>query len=279
MPMPQAGPMPPQPAPSANPMPASAPPGPAPVDTAAILKDIEKAMHPTVEEWVKDMAKLEFEKLKAELEALAESLKDRGSKKEAVSLLELGEIDGDDLDFDAEPELPRRGSGKKTVAVDRKHRQGPEDEPEEFDDEDEDEPRRRTPRAGAERAPEEPSADFPLKPATASNGRADVVDLVTLAELAEWVGHTIANSGREYVETLLDLAVKTGRLSASVDEILRGLIRLLSDRDSSVRVSAKEMMLQLAQLDALLGVHDSTITRLLPLLLRDNQEEMPSVRL
>ena len=295
MPMPQgappqpAMPIPPQPAPTANPIAVSAPPVQPPIDVVALRRDIEGAMEPKVEAWVRDFAKREFERLKAELElgerppSEPRSPEPRATKKDAASVLELGEIDGSDLDLDAVPELPLRRFDKKTVSADSKPRPEPEDEPEELDgyfedldDEGEVERRRTAPRQKAKRPLEEPATDIPRKTVPVDS---EVVDLVTLGELAEWVGHVLANSGREYVETLLDLAVKTGRLSAGVDGILRGLIRLLSDQDSSVRVSAKEMILQLAQLDTLVGVHDSTITRLLPLLLRGDLEDMPSARL
>ena len=98
----------------------------------------------------------------------------------------------------------------------------------------------------------------------------EVLDLVTLAGLAQWVERGLRKAGKEYIETLLEVSEITGRLTSERKRIILTFVRLLGDRESADGITATEMVSLLAQLDCLLGVGTSADTRLLPFLLQDD---------
>ena len=104
------------------------------------------------------------------------------------------------------------------------------------------------------------------------------MDLVTIAGLAQWTDRALKKAGREYVEELVDVSEQTGRLGPGVKDTLLNLMKLLGDRDEGPTVSAKDMVLMLAQLDSLGGIGPTGDPKLLTILLQDDSEVFPSIR-
>ena len=106
----------------------------------------------------------------------------------------------------------------------------------------------------------------------------DVVDLVTIAGLAQWADRALRKAGREYVVDLVEVSEQTGRLGPGMKDTLLNLMKLLGDRDEGPTVSAKELVLMLAQLDSMSGTNPTEDHKLLTLLLQDDTEVFSSTR-
>ena len=124
----------------------------------------------------------------------------------------------------------------------------------------------------------DPGATAPASVVARDQGRSKAMDLVTVAGLAQWVHQLLEREAKGYVEALLEVSEITGRLSKERKSVVLTLVRLLADDGSGKGITAKEMVVRLAQLDALLGIDPAPDTRLLPLLLQDGWEGFPSTR-
>jgi hypothetical protein len=82
-------------------------------------------------------------------------------------------------------------------------------------------------------------------------------------------------AGLDYVDELLEISEMTGRLSPELRGVVTVLARLMGGHDTTARLTAREIVSPLAQLDALLGNEPSADNRLLSLLLQD-PGDMPS---
>ena len=115
----------------------------------------------------------------------------------------------------------------------------------------------------------------------ASIGRAEspeVVDLITVAALAQWTDIVLRKGGKSYFEALLDISEMTGRVSSGMKETLLTFVRLQSDEFQGEGINTREMVALLAQLDGLLGISTSSDSRLLRFLFHDDLETLTSVR-
>ena len=106
----------------------------------------------------------------------------------------------------------------------------------------------------------------------------EYTDLVMISGLAQWTDRVLRKGGREYLESLLDVTEMTGRTSSRLKEIVLAFVDLLDKKDSTTRISAKEMVSLLAQLDAIMGIHSSTDARLHALLLQEDLEVFPLIQ-
>ena len=106
----------------------------------------------------------------------------------------------------------------------------------------------------------------------------DYTDLVMISGLAQWTDRVLRKGGREYLESLLDVTEMTGRTSSGLKEIVLAFVDLLDKKDSTTRISAKEMVSLLAQLDAIMGIRSSTDARLHALLLQEDLEVFPLIQ-
>ena len=66
-----------------------------------------------------------------------------------------------------------------------------------------------------------------------------MLDLVTIAGLAQWTDRALRKGGEEYVEALLDVSEATGRLSNGLRETLFSFVRLLGDGNGGHRLTAR----------------------------------------
>ena len=103
---------------------------------------------------------------------------------------------------------------------------------------------------------------------------AEVVDLITVAALAQWTDIVLRKGGRAYLEALLDVSEMTGRVSKDMKETLLTFMRLQGDEVREGGINTREMVALLAQLDGLLGINTSSNSKLLPFLFHDKPETL-----
>ena len=113
--------------------------------------------------------------------------------------------------------------------------------------------------------------------ASSSNAARDpkVMELVTIAGLAQWADQVLKKGGKDYVEALLDVSVMTGRLPEELKGTLLTLVRVLGEQSTGRGITAKETVRLLAQLDGLLGISTSSDARLMSILFQDDLEAFP----
>ena len=134
-----------------------------------------------------------------------------------------------------------------------------------------------------ERAPEKPRparlpAPPPARRAPVEDPPDDVMDLVTIAGLAQWTDQIVRKAGREHAEALLEVSEMTGRITAERKETLLAFVRLIAGNEDAGSTSPRELVSSLAQLDVVLGVTNSRDARLIPLLLQPEMEDPPSTQ-
>ena len=136
----------------------------------------------------------------------------------------------------------------------------------------------------SEGAPEKPPpAELPVSLSAhrklAEDSPDDVIDLITIAGLAQWTDQVVRKAGREYVEALLEVSEMTGRVTGERKETLLAFVRLIAGNGNTQSLSPRELVASLAQLDVVLGITNSRDARLLPLLLQPEMEDPPSTQL
>ena len=106
-----------------------------------------------------------------------------------------------------------------------------------------------------------------------------VMNLVTIAGLAQWTHRVLNKVGRENLESILEVSELTGRIPKETKEVLIALVPLFEARESDeCEVSAKEVVSLLAQLDGFLGHMSPDDTKLFPFLLQDESEVFPLIQ-
>ncbi len=106
-----------------------------------------------------------------------------------------------------------------------------------------------------------------------------VMNLVTIAGLAQWTHRVLNKVGRENLESILEVSELTGRIPKETKDVLIALVPLFEAKESDEdEVSAKEIVSLLAQLDGFLGHVSPADTRLFPFLLQDELEVFPLIQ-
>ena len=136
------------------------------------------------------------------------------------------------------------------------------------------EPERPTKSTKTQKRQEQP----PGLPAVANISEDEPMDLITIAGLAQWTSKILEKAGSDYIYGLLKVSEQTGRLSTKVKETIVTLTSLLDGNLSETKITAKEAVWMLAQLDGLLGTGTQSDARLLPFLLQDDLEVLPLIR-
>jgi hypothetical protein len=120
-----------------------------------------------------------------------------------------------------------------------------------------------------------PEAD---RPAVAENGRPRNMDLMTLAALAAWTDTALGKIGKDSLAPLLEISEMSGRLSKTNTEIILTLARLLGDSASGERITAKQLVMLLAHLDALSEGGGSSDMKLLSMMIDGDAEGLQLTR-
>ncbi|MCH8061406.1 MAG: hypothetical protein IH861_02770 [Chloroflexi bacterium] len=106
-----------------------------------------------------------------------------------------------------------------------------------------------------------------------------VMNLVTIAGLAQWTHRVLNKVGRENLESILEVSELTGRIPKETKDVLIALVPLFEAKESDEdEISAKEVVSLLAQLDGFLGHMSPADTRLFPFLLQDELEVFPLIQ-
>ncbi len=106
-----------------------------------------------------------------------------------------------------------------------------------------------------------------------------VMNLVTIAGLAQWTHRVLNKVGRENLESILEVSELTGRIPKETKDVLIALVPLFEAKESDEdEVSAKEVVSLLAQLDGFLGHVSPADTKLFPFLLQDELEVFPLIQ-
>ena len=106
-----------------------------------------------------------------------------------------------------------------------------------------------------------------------------VMNLVTIAGLAQWTHRVLNKVGRENLESILEVSELTGRIPKETKDVLLALVPLFEANESDEGdISAKEIVSLLAQLDGFLGHVSPADTRLFPFLLQDELEVFPLIQ-
>ena len=116
-------------------------------------------------------------------------------------------------------------------------------------------------------------------PAPKEEEQQSVMNLVTIAGLAQWTHRVLNKVGRENLESILEVSELTGRIPKETKDVLIALVPLFEAKESDEgEVSAKEIVSLLAQLDGFLGHVSPADTRLFPFLLQDELEVFPLIQ-
>ncbi len=120
------------------------------------------------------------------------------------------------------------------------------------------------------RRPEiEPGSRFKSREIT--DGPDGKVDLATIAGLAQWVAETAKRLGRERTEATLDISEMMGHLAPDLKNILVKFINLTPDGYSdSGKVTTRDYLASLIELDSLLGKDNKSEVALLSILCQEN---------
>lgn len=106
-----------------------------------------------------------------------------------------------------------------------------------------------------------------------------VMNLITIAGLAQWTHRVLNKVGRENLESILEVSELTGRIPKETKDVLIALVPLFEANESDEgEISAKEIVSLLAQLDGFLGHVSPADTRLFPFLLQDELEVFPLIQ-
>ena len=114
--------------------------------------------------------------------------------------------------------------------------------------------------------------------ATSKGTRLREVDLVTVAGLAQWTSRIVSEMGAEQVESLLEVSDLRGRISTDLKHLVLTLARMFDKDDSQVRITVRQLISLLAQLDGLSGAGRPEDIRVLPFLLDGDSEVFPLAR-
>ena len=114
--------------------------------------------------------------------------------------------------------------------------------------------------------------------AVAEEAAEETFDLVTLGALASWTDQVVKGIGKDHLEPLLEISEIRGRLPRRSKEIILILAKLIGEVPSDEGLTAKRLVMLLAQLDALAGGGGSADSRLLPLLFQADMEDFPLIR-
>jgi len=90
------------------------------------------------------------------------------------------------------------------------------------------------------------------KPPVPAIQREEDLDLSGVLRLARWVGSGIRKVGRERLEKLLEIYHMAGYLSPNLKEVILKLIRLAEESEPTGKVTMKDCIVVLLQLDELL---------------------------
>ena len=106
-----------------------------------------------------------------------------------------------------------------------------------------------------------------------------VMNLVTIAGLAQWTHRVLNKVGRENLESILEVSELTGRIPKETKDVLIALVPLFEAKETDEgEISAKEIVSLLAQLDGFLGHMSPADTKLFPFLLQDELEVFPLIQ-
>ena len=106
-----------------------------------------------------------------------------------------------------------------------------------------------------------------------------VMNLVTIADLAQWTHRVLNKVGKENLESILEVSELTGRIPKETKDVLLALVPLFEAKETDEgEISAKEIVSLLAQLDGFLGHMSPADTKLFPFLLQDELEVFPLIQ-
>ena len=106
-----------------------------------------------------------------------------------------------------------------------------------------------------------------------------VMNLVTIAGLAQWTHRVLNKVGKENLESILEVSELTGRIPKETKDVLLALVPLFEAKETDEgEISAKEIVSLLAQLDGFLGHMSPADTKLFPFLLQDELEVFPLIQ-
>ena len=120
---------------------------------------------------------------------------------------------------------------------------------------------------GAWRPEIETEAHFKFKEAT--DGTDGKIDLATIAGLGQWVAEAVKRLGREKTETILDISEMMGHLAPELKNILAQFINPTTDEYSG-KVTTRDYLASLIELDRLLGKENKSEVALLYILCQEN---------
>lgn len=113
----------------------------------------------------------------------------------------------------------------------------------------------------------EPVAHFRSREASdSSNGR---VDLATITGLSQWVAEAVKRLGRQRTEAILDISEMMGHMTPDLKNILVRFISPAPDQ-SSAKVTTRDYLASLIELDSLLGRDNKSEVALLYILCQEN---------
>lgn len=102
--------------------------------------------------------------------------------------------------------------------------------------------------------------------------RGEGLDLSSVLRLARWVGNGIRKVGRERLEKLLEIYHMAGYLSPNLKEVILKLIRLAEENEPTGKVTMKDCIMVLLQLDELIKEMPKSDLSLLSLLFDEEVE-------
>lgn len=101
------------------------------------------------------------------------------------------------------------------------------------------------------------------------------VDLITIAGLTQWVDQATVRIGKERAEALVEVGYTMGRLSSGFREVLVKLVRLSPVEHANGRVTARDYLAVLVQLEGFLGRSTQPEIALLSILANDDKGGQP----
>ncbi len=113
----------------------------------------------------------------------------------------------------------------------------------------------------------EPAAHF--KPRETADGSDGKVDLATITGLAQWVAETVKRLGSERTEVILDISEMMGHVAPELKNILVKFISPVPDEYSG-KVTTRDYLASLIELDSLLGKDNKSDVALLYILCQEN---------
>ncbi len=115
-------------------------------------------------------------------------------------------------------------------------------------------------------------SSIPLRPVQADEPRNGTLDLTSIAGLARWADSAINRIGRRRIEAIVEIYRMTGHLSPGLDEVLLQLTQLADAEEPEGRITMRECIVVLVQLESLLGRGGRSETALLSLLLDEKED-------